>query len=718
MAANVWTLSVNLETKTATFQSGMSEAARSARGAFSEIKDGAQTMGRETGGSMMEARHGVMLLGEEFGIRLPRALTTFIASLGPIGAAMETAFPFLAIAVGATLLLQHLSKVREEGQKLTESQTNFGTAISNVFNQLDSKLLEAGIRSDELNGNHLGALEKQLAVIDHQSMEDLVRSFDAVSKAAESTLGQLKTSWYQFGAGSAGAQHALTDFKTQYESLLAQGKDKDASDLLSGTLKSAERVLELQKQAMDNQTRTGAGGSHQGDYTKYEAAKNALKQQGIGFTEKEVEAQQDLVRALEAQVGVEKEVGDIAAKNKSNARQETGIKVDADADKVYREQSQSQQKEAEIQDHIWEEHYKEAVENLQSAERSKIAATQEGSAARLAAIDASLKEENARGLQETGFYRDMLTTRMNLVRQMAEEQARVQEEAGKESASHTLAMAKLQESAQEDADKRLLAVHHASLQAMADADVSAVQRRTQIEVDGYNKEIEALDKFAKDYQVKYQALKDKITETERSADNQIVQIQGQAAVKQTQEIQQAYTRAGDMMASTLAKMTQGHKTFAEAARQSMGQVVQAMAENLIKEAIMQDREKLGAAKTAAAKAFAWAPNPIIGAPLAAAAFAAVMAFEKGGIVPGVDNFDSVPARLTPGEAVLPKNLTEHLTNMAKFGNGGSGAQEIHVHNHYSPTVHAMDGESVHRVLTEHADTFHSHFEDHVRRMNR
>ena len=84
----VWVLSVDLQTKTATFQTGLSDAARAARGAFTDIKGGSNEMGRSVGGNMMEARHGVMLLGEEFGVHLPRALTSFIASIGPIGAAM------------------------------------------------------------------------------------------------------------------------------------------------------------------------------------------------------------------------------------------------------------------------------------------------------------------------------------------------------------------------------------------------------------------------------------------------------------------------------------------------------------------------------------------------------------------------------------------------------------------------------------------------------
>jgi cell division septum initiation protein DivIVA len=270
MAQPVWTLSVDLQTRTATFQTGMADAAKAARGSFNDIKQGADEMGRATGGSMMEARHGVMLLGEEFGVHLPRALTSFIASIGPVGAAMEAAFPFLAIIVGATLLLQHLSKLKEEGQQLTNSQLNFGTTVTNVLNGLNDKLLQAGIRADELRGDHLAALNKELQRIDHQSMDELVQAFNAVAKAADVTFADLKTQFYQFGAGSAGAKNALEEFKAKYESLLAQGKSKEATDLLSGTKASAERVLELQKQIRDNQTKTGTGGTHQGDYAKFE----------------------------------------------------------------------------------------------------------------------------------------------------------------------------------------------------------------------------------------------------------------------------------------------------------------------------------------------------------------------------------------------------------------------------------------------------------------
>src|ERR1700743_675670 len=196
MAQPVWVLSVDLQTKTATFQSGMAEAARSARGAFTDIKSGSGEMAGEVGTNMMEARHGVMLLGEAFGGHLPRALTTFIASIGPVGAAMEAAFPFLAIAVGATLLIEALVKMHEAGEKLTEDQVRFGTAVQNAFNSLDQKLTQAQIKSDELRNDHLGALALQLKAIDQQSMEGLVHTFGEVAKSADVVFSNLKSHWY------------------------------------------------------------------------------------------------------------------------------------------------------------------------------------------------------------------------------------------------------------------------------------------------------------------------------------------------------------------------------------------------------------------------------------------------------------------------------------------------------------------------------------------
>jgi hypothetical protein len=325
MAQPVWVLSVDLQTKTATFQSGMADAAKSARGAFTDIKSGAEKMGTETSYSMMEARHSVMILGEEFGVKIPRALAGFIAGLGPVGAAMEAAFPFLAIALGATLLIEHLTKMHEAGEKLTEDQSKFGTAAQNAFNSLDNKLLQAQIHADELRNDHLGALSKQLILIDKQSMAELVHEFEGLAKSADAVLSGLKSSWYTFGIGADGAKHALTDFQSEYANLLAHGKDKEASDLLKGTRESAEKVLASLKQAAAAKAgMDGAAFSDGADQLKYNEAMGEIKKAGLAGTKDELTAQLAIVKALSDQVGIEERVAAVNKQDKGNAKTTTG----------------------------------------------------------------------------------------------------------------------------------------------------------------------------------------------------------------------------------------------------------------------------------------------------------------------------------------------------------------------------------------------------------
>lgn len=719
MAQPVWVLSVDLQTKTATFQSGMADAAKAARGSFNDIKTGAREMGAETGYSMTEARHGVMLLGEEFGIHLPRGITSFISSLGPVGAAMELAFPFLAIIVGATLLLEHLAKLREEGAKLTESQANFGTTVANVLNGLNDKLLQAGIRTDELNHNHLAALNKQLELIDHQSMQELVQSFGVVSKAADATFAELKTSWYQWGAGSAGAKAALEHFKTAYDSLLAQGKDKEANDLLGGTRQSAEHVLSLMKQAKDNQTVTGTKGTHYGDYQKYEEAKLALQKQGIGFTEKEVEAQETLVGALQAQASVIDKVNQLKAAQKGNARTETGDKMAGDSDKAARDQAASERKELEEADKQREQIYREAVAALEQNEREKIDATKQGSAARLQAIDAAIKEENSKGLQETGFYRGLLTARVELVRQMADEQAKIQAEAAKEEAEHTLKMGELAVESEKIAAQVRLSGMRNSEQARLAEEQRVADEEFEIKARAFSQEMAALDKSGKDYENKLKALQDRQRELVQEHENQITQIKAKAEEERNTRILSADNRMNDELARGLTSMTMRHETFAKMMVSLGDQVVSGMLQTAIKSILADDMTKEHDAAKAARKAYLAGeesvpgiPGIILGGALGAMAFASVMAFQDGGIVPGVGRGDTVPAMLEPGEGVLTKKQMEDGRN------SGASKPDVHIHHHQTNHIHAIDADGVHQMLREHGDKFSQHAVNTLRKMNR
>ncbi len=683
MAQPVWVLSVDLQTKTATFQSGMADAAKTARGSLNDIKQGAGEMARDTGTNMMEARHGVMLLGEEFGVHLPRALTTFIASLGPIGAAMEAAFPFLAILVGATLLIEHLSKLKEEGEKLTEAQLHFGAVTANVLNDLDQKLLQAGIRADELNGNHLAALEKQLQIIDHQSLKELEQSFEVLAKASDAYMSQLKTHWYQFGTGSAGAQHALDEFKQKYDLLLAQGKDKEASDLLSGTLQSAQRVLDLQKQSNDLKAKGAIGGQNDKQFVEYLTTINQLRQSGTGNTEKEVQAQQTLVDGLKAQVEAEQKVHDLHKLEASNAKDTTQKTIDADDDKIARQQSESYKRELEQQDKMDEDHYRQAVENIQQAERLKIDATKEGSAARLAVIDEAIKNEN--------------TTQFDLK------------------------MGELRIAAEREHQAVLLQTKKRGDHERVKSDMELAEEEFQAKMKCFRDEIAALDKDGKDYENRLRAIQNREKELIKAHENEKTRITEEAERKRVKEISDAERSLEDSIARGLTSTLMRHQSFAAMMGSIGSGIASGMMQNVIKSAMMEDFGKEKEAAHAARLGFLagmklpFPANIVMGPVLGAAAFASVMAFQGGGLVPGVELGDVVNAKLEPGESVLPKKMTEQLNRAANPDEAGG---HTHLHIHQTNHLHAIDSTGVKQMLDKHKDEFSRHFHSELRRMNR
>jgi hypothetical protein len=166
-----------------------------------------------------------------------------------------------------------------------------------------------------------------------------------------------------------------------------------------------------------------------------------------------------------------------------------------------------------------------------------------------------------------------------------------------------------------------------------------------------------------------------------------------------------------------------HESFSKMMLSLGDQVVAGMIKNAIMSILANDMTKPSDAGKAARDAykagmkFPFPANLVMAPALGALAFASVMAFEQGGIVPGVGRGDIVPARLEPGEAVLPKRLTEGLQHEARFG--GSDSRH-HVHVHHSPTYHvqAIDRSGVQEMLSNHTEAFSKHFHGELRKMNK
>lgn len=405
------------------FNKGLLDAVTSGKAAGQEMEE----LGEKSVLAAVSGTEKVRILDDAIGIKLPRGVTRFLSELLPMGAIMDAAFTASVIFIVVEALAKGVEKLiewHEEAHKLELAQLDFGTAVANSFNGLDEKLLRAQIKADELTGDHLGALRKELELIDKQSFGELEHQFGILSKAADALFKQLETEWFTFNLGSKGAEAALTDFKAKYDFLLATGEREKASDLLAGTLKSAEEVLTLMQQLQAIKGKPDDT-LEQTIHRNAEALKivDELKARGASYDEKSYLAQQAQVATLAAMVNSQKEIATITNQEQANKKTEAANKAEADAERILKAQLASEQRAADEEDRLEDERRNKFIANFEQEEKEKIAATRTGSDERLKIIDEAIKAEEAHGFQDTAFYKSLQTQKLQAVQaRIAQEQ--------------------------------------------------------------------------------------------------------------------------------------------------------------------------------------------------------------------------------------------------------------------------------------------------------
>jgi len=227
-----------------------------------------------------------------------------------------------------------------------------------------------------------------------------------------------------------------------------------------------------------------------------------------------------------------------------------------------------------------------------------------------------------------------------------------------------------------------------------------------------SKFIEMLD--AKDQKAYERDLKQEEQAT-RQHMRQIAQLNQQTALDTAKNWQHAFDRMSETFAHNTASWITGQQSLAQAWRKTLVGMTATVVENLLKQAIayithaatveaVQERQKMKDAAEAARKAYvAVSAIPVVGpflAPIAAAgAFAAVEAFEQGGIVGGRG---AVPILAHAGERVLTQSQT---TNFEKMVNSSSSSSSQANHFHYAPQISGIDGASVAGMARKHGSTF-------------
>ena len=628
MSNPVWTLSVDLQAKTAVFQSGLADAAKAARGSFKQISEGAKEAGGETGFSMMEARHSVMMLGEEFGLKMPRALAGFIAGLGPVGGALEAAFPFLAIIGLAALFIEHLNKLHEQAEKLAGDHADLEHTAAHAYDTLVGKLRMAEEKSAELNGEYLTATKLKLQDIDAATLSNIESAFTELDTRVRKVLEDSKAAWYtmQFGADEAGK--AWHEFQEKFQSA------RDANDL-SGMHKATD---EFKKEVADRIATLA--GLHDAESKKsvFDAIKEGgpsaagalagvLTHLGVmrSTTGGIISQWKDLLHA------VNKVNRDMAVAEKAGAVDKGVVKQEEDnkAADAAKKQAEALSKGKAEMSRLIAEQYRQEVADTQAGEREVIEATRQGSQDRLNAIDAAIMEERALGLEETNLYRGLWQERIKLVREMSEEEARQRVQGAEIASQHAERMGMLGLAQDRTFFQLMRETRHVNADEQIQDEIRLAEEMYAIKMRALKQQEQALDANAKDYANKLRQIQNQELELTAQHENQITLLKDKAEQDRAAHLKAGLDAEREMFAQGFTQVLMGKQAFAQMMGSIGDQIVSKMLQNAIQEAMLADfgREKQ-AAKAAremfiTGTKFPFPANIVMAPVLGAAAFAAM-----------------------------------------------------------------------------------------------
>jgi hypothetical protein len=654
MSTLVGTLAVDVTNGTATFKL---DDAKSELDSFGKkVQDTQSTVDY----SMGEARHSVMMLGEEFGVHLPRGVTTFIASLGPIGPALEAAFPFLAIALGATLLIEHLTKIKAAAEGLSSGFDKSNQSIDLQNDELKVSIARYQEMIDKLNGNYNNGAAVALA-------EARVEA-DKLSKSISEDIAGLQKLMQESAHGS------VMTF------LMGTSGSGQAADVAAG-LKDAIAKIPHDSNFTANMTKA--------IQESWQRAQSEINKNNA-----------EVARTKAINDSSDGTIADIKLPDFTEANQ---------ALQQYQEHLSRLNEDMDLTK--LNDSLKSTVRNLQEYDSQIIHLRRDsGEFARArekaAAEDVRLYEEQEAATRSFNEFME----------KSYHEQLELSQQVGEEELKNTLAMAKIEEKAQEEQSHFELAMRTSSAKQVLAAEIKAVEDATKVETDGFKAQLNNLDKFAKDYLVKYKELKDKITQTEAQSDAQVVALSHAAMEKQEDDVKQAYSKLADSIGQNIAKSIVENKNLAASMRKTGEEMLETAIQNVLKMIMLHDMKKLSDAKVAAADAYAWAGNPVLGAVLAAGAFSAVMAFEQGGIVPGQEG-NGVPIMAHAQEMVLPAPISQGLQSAINGGTFGGNAGDVHIHAPFAPKIQAFDADGVDKILAKHRQAFATHIKNELRRMH-
>jgi hypothetical protein len=595
--------------------------------------------------SMMEARGALAMTGEELGVHIPRHLQTLIATIPGIGEAFATMLPIVGVVAAIAIIAKLIEKSDEAKTKLDEAWAAIGRSGVESMDALRLKTLQVQEATQKLAGDYLGALRTQIQIINMEKLDAIDKEFQKLGADAEKTFEGMKVGWLR-------------------TNLLLQGNDAGVAAVNARFQKLVETVDEYKQKGDDKGIITTLDAEHDRllkviasmqDQNTYTKTLHDANEKALALIDLEIDRYKERDKAAKGEGG--------NAKTEESQQEATRLEERNDAVKAFADKALHAEQEFE----------------KQRAEVRK----------RSAEIIAQYAIGENKAVEEAW-----------------KEHVKVLEGLGQEEVKNAIAMAKIQESAEEQSARHLLAMKQSTRAQEVSVELAASQQRLLIETAALDKEHALLAQGGEKDFVALKANEDKKTQLIAQATAEQTKIRDAALEKQYQDTARVENQIAGSISKTLTQGILESKNMGQAFKKMGAEMLESAMETAMKVILLNKEGQVsdaGAAATAAyksaIKAYPAPYNMAIGVAQAAMAFSGAMAFAGGGEVPGMGTGDTVPAMLTPGETVVTKSLTDQVRNSR-----GSGGHTIH----YAPTIHAVDSDGVQDMLEKHEAVFTAH----------
>lgn len=196
--SEIGALIIRLQAETAQFREDMGKV----KDSLKDLKDQGKDTGDALDYSMLNARGSMMIIEQISGVRLPRALNTLVASIGPVGSAFAMMLPIIGVAAALAIILKLVdaheklaAAVRKsEGDNallsMREEDTAKSMELANLKIQDQINKLQGGIGK-----NHLAEALIQTAMAADKLAEKMLEDFLTIDEKLTESTGVGHSYW-------------------------------------------------------------------------------------------------------------------------------------------------------------------------------------------------------------------------------------------------------------------------------------------------------------------------------------------------------------------------------------------------------------------------------------------------------------------------------------------------------------------------------------------